>query len=640
MGVRIRARTIPIITLLLLIVLSIQPYSATTICSIGSRSIYLLAVAQDPSSGRYYGVATEAYISMIPGNGTIYISITPASQIDMQSSLSIGALIASYLSGVSLEKYDILVRIVSDTPVVGGPSASAFMSIAVLSLLLNQSIPRDVVMTGMIMPDGSIGPVGGIPEKLQAAKSVNASIMLIPYGQAVSTDLNTGRQVNVISEGMNIGIKVVEVRDIYQAAQVFGLNISIPPPAQPSLDLGIRDFIRGWASNLSVKVRDLLAEANASINSMPNLLRSVLSSYYSSALTSISRAEREFALGDYYSAASDYFSAGIMLDLIVWADRVNNNPSLYEDLYKYVMGNMSAAENLYKSLIDRVKSRGFVYLSELTLLNEIAYRVYDANVTASSLPKPGSSILTIDTLYRAVYSLWRINSIYDWVSLYQSLHPSGDMISLTSLERSSLTLANFLQTTFTYLSSLGVFSSSLSNIQQMIYDIYRFIGSGDLIMANAISIQASALSTAIMHQLFTTNITDTSIIVRDLALRYLGDLLSKGGDISLPSLYIMRGDSIQGSDPSSSIYYYELAIMNTFWYIILERALGILSPPTSYEITSTQTINTTITSQPTQITTQRISDQESLIRTLLIASVIVVVILFLLYRRISARRHT
>lgn len=102
----------------------------------------------------------------------------------------------------------------------------------------------------------------------------------------------------------------------------------------------------------------------------------------------------------------------------------------------------------------------------------------------------------------------------------------------------------------------------------------------------------------------------------------------------------MRGDSIQGSDPSSSIYYYELAIMNTFWYIILERALGILSPPTSYEITSTQTINTTITSQPTQITTQRISDQESLIRTLLIASVIVVVILFLLYRRISARRHT
>jgi uncharacterized protein len=33
----------------------------------------------------------------------------------------------------------------------------------------NAGLKQDVVMTGTINPDGTIGPVGGVPEKAQAA---------------------------------------------------------------------------------------------------------------------------------------------------------------------------------------------------------------------------------------------------------------------------------------------------------------------------------------------------------------------------------------------------------------------------------------------------------------------------------------
>ena len=38
-------------------------------------------------------------------------------------------------------------------------------------------------MTGTINPDGGIGPVGGIPHKLDAAAQQGASLFIVPEGQ-------------------------------------------------------------------------------------------------------------------------------------------------------------------------------------------------------------------------------------------------------------------------------------------------------------------------------------------------------------------------------------------------------------------------------------------------------------------------
>ena len=65
------------------------------------------------------------------------------------------------------------------------------MTLATISLLENWTIDKNLVMTGMINPDGSIGPIGGIPYKIDAASSVGATRFLIPKGQMLYTEMIT-----------------------------------------------------------------------------------------------------------------------------------------------------------------------------------------------------------------------------------------------------------------------------------------------------------------------------------------------------------------------------------------------------------------------------------------------------------------
>ena len=46
-----------------------------------------------------------------------------------------------------------------------------------------KKISSTVMMTGTINPDGSIGPIGGVLEKAQAAFEHSATTFLIPEGQ-------------------------------------------------------------------------------------------------------------------------------------------------------------------------------------------------------------------------------------------------------------------------------------------------------------------------------------------------------------------------------------------------------------------------------------------------------------------------
>ena len=80
---------------------------------------------------------------------------------------------------------------------VGGPSAGMMMALNVYNLLTEDDITngKKVAGTGTIEIDGSIGPVGGVKQKVIAAKRANASLILVPtanYEEAsVFSDENT-----------------------------------------------------------------------------------------------------------------------------------------------------------------------------------------------------------------------------------------------------------------------------------------------------------------------------------------------------------------------------------------------------------------------------------------------------------------
>lgn len=100
---------------------------------------------------------------------------------------------------------------------VDGPSAGGLMTAAFISALQNDQLRPDVAFTGTINPDGSIGPVGGIQYKLEAAAKQGKKLMLIPIGQRYDVDEETQQTVDVIQKGQLLGLKVQEIATIDDA---------------------------------------------------------------------------------------------------------------------------------------------------------------------------------------------------------------------------------------------------------------------------------------------------------------------------------------------------------------------------------------------------------------------------------------
>lgn len=71
-----------------------------------------------------------------------------------------------------------------------GPSAGAVMTVGFLALLRGDAIHRGIALTGTLQPDGRIGPVGAIPDKIRAAAREGYRTILIPQGQLAEPKWN------------------------------------------------------------------------------------------------------------------------------------------------------------------------------------------------------------------------------------------------------------------------------------------------------------------------------------------------------------------------------------------------------------------------------------------------------------------
>lgn len=74
-----------------------------------------------------------------------------------------------------------------------GLSAGAVMTVGFAALLKGDRIQRGIAMTGTITQDGTIGPVGGIPDKIRAAVREGYRTILIPEGQRYDPRWNIDR---------------------------------------------------------------------------------------------------------------------------------------------------------------------------------------------------------------------------------------------------------------------------------------------------------------------------------------------------------------------------------------------------------------------------------------------------------------
>ena len=113
------------------------------------------------------------------------------------------------------EKHDIHIHVPEGATPKDGPSAGITIALAVLSAVTNIPVRGDVAMTGEITLRGRVLPIGGLREKLLAAKQAGATTVFVPK-QNVSDVAEVDSE---IKEGLEI-IFVEKMKEVIEKAMV------------------------------------------------------------------------------------------------------------------------------------------------------------------------------------------------------------------------------------------------------------------------------------------------------------------------------------------------------------------------------------------------------------------------------------
>lgn len=148
--------------------------------SIITASSNVVAVSSQDNAGVIGKVTAEIHPN---GRSRVLINTNPFLETDTQQSAETAAVVAESYTGKSLADRDIILTFDIPGEVLGGPSAGAAMATAIIAAIEGKQVKSDIAITGTIESDGSIGPIGGVLEKAQAAAENNMTLFLVPGGQ-------------------------------------------------------------------------------------------------------------------------------------------------------------------------------------------------------------------------------------------------------------------------------------------------------------------------------------------------------------------------------------------------------------------------------------------------------------------------
>jgi uncharacterized protein len=188
----------------------------------------------------YQGTVMKITVEIRDGSGQVLVNTAIPTGVDFQTSAKTAVTVSQKITNVDLSKKDVIFSISSgnnqELQAVDGGSAGGAMTVLLSSEILGKPLNDKVLMTGTIEDDGTIGKIGGVVEKADAAGKYGAKIFLVPQGQAIveiqSCNENTEggftyrsctaqeKALSPITE-KQYGMKIFEVRNIEQALSYF-----------------------------------------------------------------------------------------------------------------------------------------------------------------------------------------------------------------------------------------------------------------------------------------------------------------------------------------------------------------------------------------------------------------------------------
>ncbi|MEG0107555.1 MAG: endopeptidase La [Lachnospiraceae bacterium] len=162
------------------------------------------------------GDTLQIEVNIMPGKGEILLT----GQLGdvMKESARTGI---SYIRSISkdyhiaekfFEKHDIHIHIPEGAVPKDGPSAGITMATAMISAITGHKVRADVAMTGEITLRGRVLPIGGLKEKMLAAKNAGIKTVLVP--------LENKRDVEEISQEVTKGLEIILVEHMNEVLKI------------------------------------------------------------------------------------------------------------------------------------------------------------------------------------------------------------------------------------------------------------------------------------------------------------------------------------------------------------------------------------------------------------------------------------
>ena len=162
------------------------------------------------------GVTLEVEVSVLPGKGELVLT-GKLGDVMKESAQAALSYVRSISEGYGIDadfytKHDIHIHIPEGAVPKDGPSAGITMATAMLSAITDRAVRADVAMTGEITLRGRVLPIGGLKEKLLAAKVIGIKTVCIPK--------DNEKDLEEISKEITDGMEIVPVDKFSQVEKI------------------------------------------------------------------------------------------------------------------------------------------------------------------------------------------------------------------------------------------------------------------------------------------------------------------------------------------------------------------------------------------------------------------------------------
>ncbi|MCL4376583.1 hypothetical protein M1558_03795 [Candidatus Parvarchaeota archaeon] len=472
---------------------------------IGSTSLYIFGVTNS-SNGTLVGVPALLNLTITNGTGKVFLGSTPLTQTDTQAQAVLSADLACQLLNVNCDNYNFYYYITSSSVEVGGPSAGSAFTMAAMSILSGKPLNKNVAMTGTANPDGSVGIVGDVSQKSEAAANQHIKTFLYPSTDSISSA--------ALSYDEAHGETPVPVSSEYQAFQYFtGYNVT------PAVNYNIQTSL--YLALMKQTYLQFNSYQNGLYSSLPsvNSSNSSIQLLISEAVSDMSAQKAEAANGSYYVAASSMITSSSDL---LQAKLLETLPASNQEAF---VTNLISQENSTIIGIENNISHDYVSNSSTLILKFIAF---DRLMQASNYLNDSMQSLSSGNVQNAIYyyslAAVKAETAYFWVSILPKGSSNFSQSQYEALSNYYLYKASSYND---YASLLGVnLPPEISEMQSYLSSAQSRYYSGNYVSSIFASIESMSLAQMLIEENSLINISVLSQISNQSAIATLNSINS------------------------------------------------------------------------------------------------------------------